>query len=120
MKIKTVSELSGFPIGRSDKNGVPISCGDRVIVTERTPAYLQTTTQDGWGRDVPLCRHDQQLVAEKVEVFRGVVGYSERFCAFRVHFSDRWPDEDFVYMLSEIEIDAKAAFAATTIAGILE
>jgi hypothetical protein len=94
-------------IGRSDKNGVPIKCGDCVLVTERRAKYLATSTEDGWGRDIPLCRHDHYIVPEEIKVSRGTIVYSEHFCGFRVHFIDRWPDEDFVYMFREIEVVPK-------------
>jgi hypothetical protein len=98
----------GTATSREDKNGIPIRCGDLVLVTEHTAAYREVSRQDGWGREVPLCKHDQCEIPETVKISHGVVEYSEQFCAFRVRFTDRWPEDDFLFYFKEIEIVGSA------------
>ena len=104
MSTWTQDIFDGQCIGRLDKNGVPIKCGDHVEVTERKDSYRVTSTEDGWGKTVSLCRHDQFIVPAEVKVSHGVVKYSERFCGFNICFVDRRSREDFLYMFKEIEV----------------
>ena len=96
--------FTGMPIGVLDINKRQLCCGSLVRVTERKDGYTLTTTQDGWGRDVRLDRSEWRDVPPRVDVWDGRVFYSPSFAAFRIIFTDRWPDEDFVYMFKEIEL----------------
>ena len=74
--------------GKFDSAGKPILCGDRVRYYEQKPGYRETTAEDGWGRDIPLCRHDQRDIPPREKTIEGVVVYDTVFTGFVVRFDD--------------------------------
>ena len=72
--------------GRRDTNGDEIKCGDKVEYTEWREAYTETTTEDGWGRTIQLCNHEQYKVPRKEKTLIGIVKYSAKGTGFIVQF----------------------------------
>jgi len=80
--------FEGLGVGRADDNGVEIKCGDRVLFHQFTDEYIQTHSQDGWGRDVKLCRHDQRTIEAKEKTIEGSVFYDPETTSFSVKFDE--------------------------------
>jgi len=80
--------FDGLGLGKLDDNGVEIKCGDRVSFYQFKKGYTERHSQDGWGRDVELCRHDQYKVPDTEKTIEGTVVYSERGTGFIVEFDD--------------------------------
>lgn len=81
-----MSIKNGTLTGKIDDKGVAVRCGDRVKLLQVKPSYRETSTQDGWGKDVPLCEHIQRVVPEEKQVTLGTVKYSTEFFAFTIVF----------------------------------
>ncbi len=94
---------NGVLTGKIDDQGVPIRCGDRVKYYETKPAYRETSTEDGWGRSVPLCEHDQRIVPAEEQTTFGTVRYSTEYYGFTVCFDNnllgRGVDEEQLHMV---------------------
>ena len=80
--------FNGLGTGKLDDNGVEIKCGDRVSFYQYKEGYLQTHSQDGWGRPVRLCRHDQYKIPDEEKTINGTVIYDTEWAGFRVKFDD--------------------------------
>ena len=80
--------LNGISTGRKDAKGVEIKCGDRVSYYEFKEEYIETQTQDGWGRNVILCRHDQYKVPKTEKTIYGTVVYDPVSTGFVVKFEE--------------------------------
>lgn len=97
------SMLNGVLCGVVDSNKVTIKCGDVVEYYEFKEGYTERHAQDGWGRTVALCRHDQYKVPDKEKTIRGKVVYSAKFTGFIVEFEDYMLDsgrkDQNLYML---------------------
>jgi hypothetical protein len=78
----------GISTGRKDSNGIEIKNGDKVLYTQFKKGYLCTSSQDGWGRSISLCRHDQYVIPDKTKLLNGVVMYDQHFTGFIVKFDD--------------------------------
>jgi len=95
--------FEGMNTGKTDDNGCMIKCGDRVELFQHKEAYRETTAQDGWGRDIALCRHDQRDIPAREKTIRGTVVYSPKFTSFLVEFDDYMLEsgrkDDSLYML---------------------
>lgn len=83
-----MTDLHGFDTGRLDSNGTPIRCGDTIEFYEFKEGYIERYSEDGWGREIQLCHHDQYRVPNKESTIRGVVTYSEKFTGFEVQFDE--------------------------------
>ena len=79
---------TGFDTGKRDKNGKPIKIGDRVRYREYRESMRVTSTQDVWGRDVQLCRHEAYIEPEKEKITEGTVVYSKTWTGAVVIFND--------------------------------
>ena len=75
-------------VGKKDDKGREIKCGDIVEFYQYKEGYLETHSQDGWGREVILCRHDQYEVPPQEKTIRGVVKYDPKITGFIVEFED--------------------------------
>jgi hypothetical protein len=95
--------LCGFDTGRLDSNGKPIKCGDTIEFYEFKEGYTERYSEDGWGRQIRLCRHDQYKVPNKESTIRGVVTYSSQHTGFVVQFDEYMlntsRDEQLLYIL---------------------
>ena len=80
--------IKGISTGRKDANGIEIKCGDRISYYELKEGYTETQTQDGWGRNVTLCRHDQYEVPNREKTIYGTVVYDPESTGFVVEFDD--------------------------------
>ena len=100
---------AGTGTGKLDDNGLEIKLGDRVCFYEFKKGYIETHDQDGWGRTVELCRHDQYSVPDKEKEIKGTVIYSEKFTGFIVEFEDYMLDsgrkEQNLYMLGRSNLN---------------
>ena len=97
--------FEGMETGKKDDNGRMIKCGDKVEFYQYKEAYRETTTEDGWGREVKLCRHDQRDIPPREKIIRGTVVYSPRFTGFLVEFEEYMLEtgckEQNLYMLGK-------------------
>lgn len=95
--------LCGFDTGRVDSNGKPIRCGDTIEFYEFKEGYYEAYTEDGWGREIRLCSHNQYEVPNKESTIRGVVTYSSQWTGFVVQFDEHMlntaRDEQLLYIL---------------------
>jgi len=95
--------LCGFDTGRVDSNGKPIRCGDTIEFYEFKEGYTEQYSEDGWGREIRLCSHDQYEVPNKKSIIRGVVTYSSKWTGFVVQFDEYMlntaRDEQLLYIL---------------------
>ena len=78
----------GQETGLLDANGQMICLGHTVQYYHRKNAHTPTTTQDGWGREIPLCKHDQVEVPAKEKMITGLVRYDPDMCCFFVQFGN--------------------------------
>ena len=95
--------FEGMDTGRKDDTGRPIKCGDLVEFYQWKEGYRDTYTQDGWGRYVPICIHDQKDVPPREKTIRGRVLYNPKVAGFVVYFDDYMLEsgkkEERLYML---------------------
>lgn len=84
--------LEGIDTGRLDSNGNSIKCGDRIEYTQFKAGYVQRHTEDGWGRTVHLCRHDQVRIPDREKTIKGFVVYSQELCGFIVKLDENMID----------------------------
>ena len=75
-------------VGRKDSTGRRIKCGDRVSYYEFQEEYLQTHSEDGWGRSIKLCKHEQFIVSSEEKTTEGIVIYDPEHTEFKVKFDD--------------------------------
>jgi len=80
--------FEGMDTGRKDDTGRPIKCGDLVEFYQWKDGYRDTYAQDGWGRSIPICIHDQKDVPPREKTIRGRVLYSQEVSGFVVFFDD--------------------------------
>ena len=80
--------FEGVYVGRKDSNGKRIKCGDRVSYYEFQEAYLQTHSEDGWGRTRRLCKHEQYIVPCEKKTTNGTVVYNQEHTEFQILFDD--------------------------------
>lgn len=73
---------------RTDSNGEYIHCGDIVEYTEWREPETVTTSEDGWGRTIQLCSHDQYTEPKKELTLTGQVLYSISRAGFVVEFNE--------------------------------
>ncbi len=81
--------FEGMSVGRTDSAGRDIRCDCRVLFHEHMDGFRVTSTEDGWGRDRPLCRHDQLDVPSQDKDYFGRVVYSESMCQFVVKWDEK-------------------------------
>jgi hypothetical protein len=80
--------FSGMKTGLKDHKGTDIRCKDRIIFYEFKKGYIETHSEDGWGRDFRLCRHDQYKVPDKEKTILGTVRYNPETASFVVIFDE--------------------------------
>lgn len=80
--------FDGMPTGKFDDNNKMIYCGDMVEYYIYKEGYTVKSVEDGWGRDVPLCRHDQYYKPATEQTIRGKVVYDYEWTGFVVQFED--------------------------------
>jgi len=78
----------GEKIGKFDSKNKEICCGDRISFYEKRHGYRKTSTQDGWGRDIKLCEHDQRDIPPREKTITGTVTYDRESCSFIVEFDE--------------------------------
>ena len=97
--------FEGMETGKEDDHGKMIKGGDRVEFYQWKEPYTMTETEDGWGRTVKLCRHDQRDVPAREKTIQGTVTYSPASTGFIVEFDDYMLEtgrkEQNLYMLGK-------------------
>lgn len=81
--------FEGMKIGRTDHAGRDICCGDRILFHEHLDATRVTSHEDGWGRDIPLCRHDKFTIPAQDKDYTGTVVYDQNVCQFQVKWDEK-------------------------------